>query len=133
MRVFAAAAALAACATTFDYVPINWQQFDNPEARRIDLSFRNDGKRAICFTASYWPDAYGKLDSMGGRVFLNVAEERFSIEEFNTGYCPKGCGRRVAPGEIITGFLPYSDFGLPERLVFEPKVLEFSPQGVECR
>lgn len=133
LRSWCIAAVLAGCATVPQPVPIEWHIVDQPEARRVELFFRNETKNAICLTADDWPNSAGKLDSMGGRVFLNAGDKRFAMNDFNTGYCPKGCGRRVAPGEEITGFLSYEDFNLPEQLVFAKKTLEFEPIGVACR
>jgi hypothetical protein len=61
-----------------------------------------------------------------------VGQERFPIKDFNTGYCFQGCATRVAPGEQISAFIQYVDFGLPERLVNAQKSLEFSPLAFRC-
>jgi hypothetical protein len=114
-------------------VPIEYQYVDRPEKRRIELFFQNVQQTAVCLTADDWPNSAGKLDSMGGRVLLVVDDEIFPMENFNTGYCPKGCWLRVASGGEIDGFLTYKDFQLPERLVDAPKSLIFNPLGEECQ
>lgn len=123
---------IAGCATTYEPAQIAYQYNDNPELKRVDLFFRNETDTAICLTADDWPNASGELDSMGGRVFLNVDGKRFPIVNHNTGYCPSGCERRVAPGEEVSGFLLYQDFNLPAKLAYKPKVLDFTPNALTC-
>jgi hypothetical protein len=124
---------LLGCATVIEHVALDWRLVDHPEENRIELLYLNDTGKTLCLSEDDWPNEGGKLDQMGGVVFLVVGSERFSIENFNTGYCPGGCERRVAPGEEISGSIPYKDFDLPERLRYQPKSLEFSPEAYVCR
>lgn len=128
------AVTLIGCATAaIEHVALNWRLIDRPEQSRIELLFRNETGMTLCLSEDDWPNAAGKLNQMGDVVFLVVEGERFPIEDFNTGYCPTGCERRVKPDEEIVGFIPYVDFKLSERLRFEPKTLEFHPQAYVCR
>jgi len=138
MRVYATMMALCllvgCAATKIVSVPIQYRLVDHPSEGRIELIFRNESSMHLCISADYWPNAAGKLNQMGDRVFLVVKGERYPIEDFNTGYCVgKACAKRVAPGEQISGSIPYQDFDLPEKLWGEPKSLEFTPQAYACR
>ena len=124
---------LLACATTFEHVPIDYRLVDHPDENRIELLYRNDTSKTFCLSKGNWPNQAGKLDFKGGLVFLVVYGERFSIEDFNTGIPIDGHALRVLPGEEISGSIPYKDFDLPERLRYESKSLEFSPQAYVCR
>lgn len=115
-------------------MPIQYQFVDHPSQRRVELLYRNESKHTVCISADYWPNRAGKLNQMSGRAFLVAGGERFPIDEFNTGYCiGETCARRVGPGEQISGSIPYTEFGLPERLKNQPKTLEFSSIGYVCR
>lgn len=114
-------------------VPIRYQLVDHPSEGRIELIYRNESTNLMCISADYWPNTAGKLNQMRDRVFLVVDGQRFSIEDFNTGYCiGNTCAKRVDPGEQISSSIPYEDFELPDRLWNEPKTLEFSPQAYVC-
>lgn len=122
------------CAASQALIPIDFKWRDNVAARRIDLSFANSRSYPVCLTPSQWPNAAGKLDQAQEQVSLFVGIESFPIEDFNVGYCPYDCSLRVGPGETVTGYLWYSDFRLPERLVgVAGKILEFKPHGYRCR
>ncbi len=133
LRIFLVAAALAGCATSRTPVPIDWRYVDNPEARRIEVHFRNENDKAVCLSASYWPDPDGMLDTVVEGGFILVGKERFALKNYNTAYCPKGCQLRIGGGEEIKEFLPYKYYDLPERLWQEPKILEFRPQAYVCQ
>ena len=125
---------LLGCAARVLSVPVQYELIDHPDERRIELLYRNDSGKMVCLSAEDWPNLAGKLNQMGNRVFLLVRGERFPVENFNTGYCVgDACAKRVAPGEQISGSIPYKDFDLPKRLWGEPKTLEFSPQAYVCR
>lgn len=117
-----------ACSTTANpSTLIDYRTIDKPGEQRLELRYQNDTDRTMCLLPEFWPNGRGT----GG--FVRVGSERFAIEDVDTGYCPQGCARRVAPGEEITGSIPYADFNLPERLWHEPKTLEFRPQAYVCR
>jgi len=130
---------LSGCATTsaFEYVPINWRLIDHPDERRIEIRFKNELEKDLCgFSDESWPNEEGWLNEMSDAAVLVVGNERFPIEDFNTGVpmCSRtGCpSRRVRPGEEINGFMPYAHFSLPERLRYEAKTLEFFPKARVC-
>jgi hypothetical protein len=86
----------------------------------------------MCLNPEDWPNSAGKIDQGAGRVFLVVSDQRFPIEDFNTGYCVGGCPIYVEPREEIIGFIAYKDFNLPQALADKPKRLEFSPKAFPC-
>jgi hypothetical protein len=117
-----------ACATTASSsTSIAYRMIDHPDEQRLELRYKNETDRTMCLLPEFWPNGRGT----GG--FVSVGSERFAIEDVDTGYCPQGCARRVAPGEEIAGSIPYSDFNLPDRLWQEPKALEFQPQAYVCK
>lgn len=134
MRIFIAGLLLsmAGCATRTVMTPIHYQFSDNPAERRVDLTYQNTSTHLMCLLPEHWPNLGGKINQASDKVRLVVGHERFSLEDFNTGYCPQGCSLRVAPGEKVAAFIRYSDFGLPDRLANEPKVLEFVPLAYKC-
>jgi hypothetical protein len=126
---------LAACATASDRVPITYQMIDHPDENRIELRYHNDTKHSVCLTASFWPDAAGKVYQMSNRVALVVDGRSYAIAQFNKGPCvvvEYSCVARVAPGKEITGSIPYAEFGLPPALRDKPKTLYFSPLAPAC-
>ncbi len=121
------------CATQSALKPIKYDYVDVPAERRIEVTYRNFTGVAMCLLPEHWPNQAGKINQASDIVFLVVGQERFPIENFNTGYCPQGCATRVAPGEKISSSIPYADFSLPERLMDAPKALEFSPKAFACK
>lgn len=133
MRTFLMVSMLmAGCAASTELIRIDYQFLDNPVERRIDLTYRNESDSTMCLLPEDWPNLGGKINQASDRVYLVVGQERFPIEDFNTGYCPQGCAFRVAPGKKISASIPYSDFRLPERLNDKLKKLEFSPTAYKC-
>lgn len=124
---------LAGCASYPETIPIDYQLVDNPAKRRIELSWRNTSNKTVCLEPALWPNQAGKIDQAQDYLFLIIGEERFPIENFNTGFCLGGCPTYVEAGERTEAFLTYADFHLPERLISQPKALEFSPSGYVCR
>jgi len=112
--------------------PIDFEFIDVPDERRIELRYRNELAYTVCLLPEFWPNKAGKIDQASGQVFLVVGDQRFAIEEFNTGYCPD-CSLRVGPGEIVEASIGYDAFSLPESLVTEEKHLEFVPKAYRCR
>jgi len=121
------------CATQSALTPIKYEYVDVPAERRIEVTYRNLTGAAMCLLPEHWPNQAGKINQASDIVFLVVGQERFPIENFDTGYCPQGCATRVAPGEKISRSIPYADFSLPERLKDAPKTLEFSPKAFACK
>lgn len=127
---------LASCVTNADRVPLTYQMTDHPDESRIELHYHNGTKHSMCLTASFWPDAAGKVYQMGSRVALIVDGRHFPIAQFNKGPCvvvERACVARVGPGEDITGSISYREFGLPASLRNKPKTLYFAPTAPACR
>lgn len=124
---------VAGCATQSALTPIKYEYADVPAERRIEVAYRNTSGVTMCLLPEHWPNQAGKINQASDCVFLVVGQERFPIENFNTGYCPQGCATRVAPGQKVSSSIPYADFGLPERLKDAPKMLEFSPMAFACK
>jgi hypothetical protein len=121
------------CATQSALTPIKYEYTDVPAERRIEVEYRNTTGVTMCLLPEHWPNQAGKINQASDSVFLVAGQERFPIENFNTGYCPQGCATRVAPGEKLSSSIPYADFSLPERLRDAPKKLEFSPMAFACK
>lgn len=109
-----------------------YRMVDEPGNQRIQLRYHNDTNSAVCFETEAWPNQAGKLNYAADQVFLVVKNQRFPVENFNTGICP-GCMLRVAPGREIVGYIPYTDFKLPTPLWNEPKELEYDLVAFTCR
>jgi hypothetical protein len=120
------------CASNTALVPIQFRYLDHPGERRVELTYSNSSRNTMCLLPENWPNSAGKIDQASDRVFLVVGQERFPIRDFNTGYCPKGCATRVAPGGQLSASIAYADFGLPDRLITSRKTLEFSPVAFKC-
>jgi hypothetical protein len=127
---------IAGCANASDFlpvpIPINYQFTDNPAEQRIELLYKNTSKDTMCLLPEQWPNIAGKIDQASDEVHLIVNHERFSVVDFNTGYCPKDCSLRVYPGKKAAAFILYRDFNLPDQLIYEPKTLEFVPVAFKC-
>lgn len=121
----------AACATTSQVLPISYKFVDEPLQRQVSVSFTNTTNRLMCLSPENWPNQAGWIDQAEGRVFIEVGASRFSMQDFNTGYCP-GCATRVAPGSTLTTTIPYMRFALPDDVVAKPKALSFTPYAVPC-
>jgi len=135
MRILAitsVALSLAACATQMRLTKIDYLLVDNPQNRSIELTYHNATARTMCLLPEHWPNQAGKINQGSDRMVLVVADERFPIKDFNTGYCPEGCAVRVAPGSKQSASVSYADFALPERLWNALKTLEFSPMAYAC-
>lgn len=130
--VFLATLLTIGCATSGKLFLIEYEFSDKPTQERIELRYTNGLRRTVCLVPEYWPNSAGKIDATPGTFVLVVGQERFPIERFNTGYCPR-CATPVAPGETIIATIPYADFHLPPSLVKEAKSLEFVPKGFHCR
>jgi hypothetical protein len=121
------------CATTPEpLVPIAYQFRDNPIERRVELTYQNRSRDSMCLLPENWPNLAGKINQASDIVHLIINHERFAVEDFNTGYCPKGCVTRANPGEKLEAFISYKDFNLPDRLINEPKILEFASVAFKC-
>jgi len=125
----------ASCAGTSGTIPIDYQLFDYPTESRIELVYHNDTDRFVCLLPGSWPNTAGKINFASDYMALVIDGMRFPVVGFNTGYCaePNGCATHVAPGEIVSASIPYSDFDVPPELSKLPKHLDFSTVGVSCR
>ena len=112
---------------------VNYQFIDIPAEKCIELKFKNNLPYTVCLTPEMWPNKPigGRLASSGDRCFLVINGERFPLVKSNPEYCPY-CANIVDPGETITAWIPYADFGLPETLFHSEKHLEFSPTAFKC-
>lgn len=124
---------LSSCTTNTKMVVINYQYTDNTREKSIQLSFINHEKHAVCLSPEDWPNEGHKINHASGELFLIIGDKRFPIQDFNTGYCPKGCEIRVNPGEETFATIPYSEFNLPTSLYGEKKILAFQPIGQKCK
>jgi hypothetical protein len=120
------------CASTSALIPIKFEYQDDPGGKRVKVTYLNSSRYAMCLLPENWPNTAGKINQASDIVFLVVGKERFPIENVNTGYCPKGCATRVAPGTQVSASIAYADFGLPDRLINAQKSLEFSPVAFKC-
>lgn len=129
-------ALIAGCATGELSAPtsIPYQYEDSFALKAFRLTYRNDSKKAVCLTPDNWPNVAGKLDQASSRVWVEIdgRNGRYVMKDFNTGYCPQ-CALRVAPGESITGIIPYGEFLIPGELYSAKKTLHFQPQGLSCK
>lgn len=123
---------LGGCATYGEPYPAEFKYTDDPVARRIELTYTNHTDKPTCFAQNMWPNAAGKLHFSSDSVFLVIDDQRFPIEDFNTGYCTEPCGTVVGPGETTTAFLRYQDFSVPSELRRRPKELVFQPMTFRC-
>lgn len=124
---------LVGCASNGELIPVAFEFLDHPSERRVEVVYQNDSKHAMCLLPEHWPNQAGKVMEGARSVQLVVGQQRFPIENFNTGYCPQGCETRVAPGHKISASISYDDFKLPTALEAEPKSLDFSPVAYRCR
>jgi hypothetical protein len=104
---------------------------DKPQNEKIYLSYHNQTKYEICIDPIHWPNINGEIDTGKDRVFISVSGKRYTIVNFNTGYCP-GCQITASPGSTLSGFFRYSDFGIPVEDYYKEKVLTFSPIATYC-
>jgi hypothetical protein len=123
---------MSGCATSSQLFPLSYTYIDQPEQKRIEVRYRNSDPQGRCVLPEHWPNQGGKIDQAGDTVFLVVAGRRFTLEPFNTGYCPGGCATFVAPGQQIVGFISYRDFLLPAELELAAKRLELAARGFSC-
>lgn len=124
---------LACCEEEPTFVTIDPAIVDRPDKVMFDLSYTNQSKYGLCLSEGNWPNSAGMLGHARGLATLIVAERRFPIGAFNTGYCPgEECTVRIEPGATITGFLLYENFSLPESLRYQPKRLEILLRAYVC-
>ena len=123
---------LTGCVTETVPIPVHYQLVDNPEEGRVELAYQNTSGDTMCLLPEHWPNEAGKINQASGRVWLIVDHERFSIENFNTGYCLQGCAVHVAPGQTVRAFISYQDFNLPAELANEPKAMDFESVAFKC-
>jgi hypothetical protein len=132
MRFLLTIVFVAACATTTEIIPIAYDLVDDPAHREFRVSFRNSTNSQLCLTPDHWPNVTGTINQASDRVAVVIGDQRFPIEDFNTGYCVGGCPFRVQPGEVLSATIPYSQFDIPPSLEGSDKRLEFAPQAFRC-
>ncbi len=120
------------CVTKSKMIVIDYKYIDDIKQQRINLSFKNDANFTVCLTPEDWPNKGHKINQASDEVFLIVGDRKFPIQDFNTGYCPKGCEIHVKPGEEVFATIPYEEFSLPKSLYEERKILDFHPNGHAC-
>ena len=106
--------ALGACATNPGDAPQSEyavQITANAEQQRFDISLQSTSARPLCVHNDDWPNAVGEMHYSADHVFAEIEGERYSIRDQNFGYCiGTRCSHRVAPGEVLSGFVSYSEF-----------------------
>ena len=94
---------------------------DNPSEELIEISVKNNTDDQICIASETWPNQFGEIHFAYGWVFLMVDQNRFSIKDFNTGSCPKGCEPiLVRSGKTLKAKIPYRNFDLPNKFYDSP-------------
>ena len=128
-----------ACETTnttkelLEIVEIQYKFKDNITLTRFDLSFTNESAQPICMSADQWPGRHGKINQEQGYAFLVAGGERYSIKNFNTGYCiGEKCVLTVLPSQEITGNIPFEHFDAPASVYAETKTFEYEIKGWKC-
>ena len=114
-------------------VAIDYQYRDMPTDRKIELTFTNRLKLAVCLYPEHWPNSEVPTDSFPAPIALLVAGQRFEFRRGNTDYCPGGCCLLVEPGQTVRAYLLYDGFSLPGGLESQSKKLEFRPTARYCR
>ncbi len=125
-------ALLIGCASNWEPVPTEYELKDWPADGRIEVLYTNDTDGKVCLLPEHWPNHAGKINQASDYVFLIVADERFPIEDFNTGYCIPVCALVVRPSETVSSSISYDDFRLPSHLHNEPKRLELPVTAYTC-
>jgi hypothetical protein len=131
--VLGLAGLLVGCVSVLTPLTVEYQTKDNPQMRRIDISYRNPYRFQVCLLREYWPDQSGAIESGERLAALRVEERRFPMLNFQFDYCLPDCAIRVAPGQEVTGFLAYSSFELPEELYGKPESLNYYPVAYRCK
>ena len=120
------------CASSWKPIPTEFVVKDKPSENRIEVLFTNETEELLCLLPEHWPNQAGKINQASDYVFLLVADRRFPIQDYDTGYCPEGCALVVRPGETVSSSIPYDDFHLPDDLRSEPKHLELPVTAYTC-
>ena len=121
------------CATGVGMFPIEYDFVDNIPERRVEITFTNDFGFSVCLLPETWPNPKGVIDQGAEFMALVVDGQRFPVIDVNTGYClGRDCETVVAPGETVSSFVRYDDFGLPEELESSTKHLDFTTGTYRC-
>ena len=112
--------------------PVHYEFVDMPAERRIEVSFCNTLRQAVCLKSHNWPGQGGVMDEGSNGMTLIIGQQRFEIEKATPEFCP-GCAKYVTPGETLRASIPYESFHLPDTLVNKEKKLEFVPKAYRCR
>jgi len=121
------------CASSGALREIVYEQKDLPDGSAIEIRYRNQSKIQMCVDPEAWPNSAGAISDAEKRAFLVVGEQRFAMKPFNAGYCLKGCGMPIKPGEELVARIPYEFFDLPNDLRLQQKRLEFTSMAYPCR
>lgn len=113
---------------TFDIAP---SITDDWQLEAFMVSYRNTGKKTVCLAPDNWPNSSGKMEQASSRVWFDIGGSRYTIEDFNTGFCPQ-CAVKVRVGEIVKSKIPYTEFYIPSSLYSSQKSLHFRPTGFFC-
>ena len=89
------------CASSWKPIPTEFVVKDKPSENRIEVLFTNETEELLCLLPEHWPNQAGKINQASDYVFLLVADRRFPIQDYDTGYCPEGCALVVRPGERV--------------------------------
>lgn len=91
--------------------------FDNVDQSRFDLTFSSSESKPLCFEVEKWPNDRGEVSAGSYRAKMVYRDGTLSAKDANFGFCPGGCGIIVVlPGETLTGFIPYAEFGDPKEI-----------------
>lgn len=88
---------------------------DNMQAKRFDLALVSEDGRAICLPISQWPSKTGWLDSGSHRAQLIAGSAKLPAQDRTFGYSA-GVLHVLAPGAVLQGYIPYSEFGEEEEI-----------------
>lgn|SRR5215831_17968129 len=99
-------------------VHYHFQITDRPDQQRFVLTLRSTDKRPICIYRDKWPNGFGQLDFGSTWVTLHASEKLLPARDTNFGICggDESCYMRILPGQELSGFIGYEQFGKPEEI-----------------
>jgi hypothetical protein len=112
-------------------IPIHYEFVDLPSEHRIEISFCNHLKQAVCLTNDNWPGRSGWMLIGSRGMSIVIGQQRFSLDLVNGDYSP-GYAEYVPPEETIKASISYDSFHIPAALSSEEKHLEFFPEAYRC-
>lgn len=105
---------------------------DNQALKKFDVELENTSGKTWCIEEGSWPNSVGFLDSHSRDVWVEANGRIFPIMERNLGFCPSSCNFRMAPGEVVRGSIPYTEFSLPPSVEALDKKLIMSLWSDSC-